>query len=227
MTDITNTNTQDTATPNTAQDTLTSAAKEGQNQSAKTYTQAELDQMMGERAKRAQESTTKKLLSALGLTSEAEIETLKATITEAQSLKQSQMSEAEKANEALKKATQTITDLQAKLTERETFFRQKEISGAVKEAVTAMKANDFDAIYLWAEKYHAEALNAVMGEDDKVDAKALEKLLDAVKKDKPGYFTPVTQHMGSQSNANGYTRPSEAEAMKRASAVNQRIIRGG
>jgi hypothetical protein len=201
--DINATTTQQNPAPTTS----TSTAQEGQNQSAKTYTQAELDLMMGERAKRAQDSATKKLLSALGLTSEAEIDALKATIAEAQTLKKSQMTEVEKAQAERDSIIKERDTLKSQLEQQAAMIREREIQSAVKTAVATMRANDFDAIYLWAEKYHAESLKAVIGDDGKVDAKALERLLEAVKKDKPTYFVAVVNVPGSQSNANGHVNP--------------------
>jgi hypothetical protein len=222
--------TQDNATTtqqNPAPTTSTSTAQEGQNQSAKTYTQAELDLMMGERAKRAQESATKKLLSALGLTSEAEIDALKATIAEAQTLKKSQMTEVEKAQAERDTIIKERDTLKSQLEQQSAAFRQREIRGAVEKAATTLKASDAETVYLYLKEKHADALSALMGDDGTIDPKGLEKLMEIVKKDKPVYFTALVNVPGSQSNANGRYIPSDAEAMKRFSATNQRTIRGG
>jgi hypothetical protein len=221
---MTDTTTQDNVTP-TQQNpapTPTEAVNSGSSNSAK-FTQEHMNAEIGKARKDAREAAIADVLKELGLASKDD---LKATIAEAQTLKKSQMTEVEKAQAERDTIIKERDTLKSQLEQQSAMIREREIQGAVKTAVATMRANDFDAIYLWAEKHHAESLKAVIGDDGKVDAKALERLLEAVKKDKPTYFVATANVPGSQSNATGRYIPSDAEAMKRFSATNQRNIRG-
>lgn len=186
-----------------AQQPGTDGENSGSSNGAK-FTQEHMNAEIGKARKDAREAAIADVLKELGLTSKDD---LKSTIAEAQKLKQSQMSEIEKAQAERDAIIKERDTLLSRLTERETAFRQREIRGAVEKATTAMKVSDFDAIYLWAEKHHSDALNAIMAEDGAIDTKALDKLLDAVKKDKPVYFTPPVQVPGSRSNNDGRVAP--------------------
>jgi vacuolar-type H+-ATPase subunit I/STV1 len=202
-----------TATPATqeqpAQQSATDGVNSGSSNGAK-FTQEHMNAEIGKARKDAREAAIADVLKELGLTSKDD---LKSTIAEAQKLKQSQMSEIEKAQAERDAIIKERDALKGQLDQQAAKILERDIQSAVKAAVTALKANDFDAIYLWAEKHHTEALKAVIGEDGKEDAKALEKLLEAVKKDKPAYFTPANTAYtpGSQSNANGRVAPQNQQ----------------
>lgn len=220
------TNTQDTAAQqqNTAQKPTTDGENSGSSNGARTITQEHMNAEVGKARKEARETAIADMLKELGLASKDE---LKSTVEETRKRKLDEMTEAQKAAAERDTVIKERDTLKAQLEQQAAMIRERDIQGAVKAAVTTMKANDFDAIYLWAEKYHKDALRAVIDDEGKADPKALEKLLEAIKKDKPGYFTANSgQYRGSQSNADGFTKPSEAEALKRASAIYQQLIRG-
>lgn len=206
-----------------AQQPATDRENSGSSNGAK-FTQEHMNAEIGKARKDAREAALADVLKELGLTSKDD---LKSTIAEAQKLKQSQMSEIEKAQAERDAIIKERDTLKSQLEQQAAKIREKEIQSAVKSAVTAMKANDFDAIYLWAEKHHAESLKAVIGEDGKEDPKALEKLLDAVKKDKPHYFTAPAYTPGSRSNAEGKVIQGNGKDQQLASQQLRRQIRSG
>ena len=109
----------ETQTPAAA--TPATTTDNGTGGEGKTFSQAEVDALIGDRAKRATEASTKKLLEALGVT---DVAAAKALLEEAATLKKSQMSELEK--------------LQA---EAEKTRKELEAEKAAKEAALA-KANE-------------------------------------------------------------------------------------
>lgn len=220
--DSTSTTSQDASTP-----TQTGAANPGSTEAR--FTQADVERILSEKLEKAPQREARvraQLLEQLGLT-DADFESAKSAIAEARKRKEDEMSAVEKAQAAIDKANRERDDALARLTQRETAFRQRELARAVEKAATAAKANDAETVYLYLKEKHGEALNAVMGEDGEVDTKTLDALLEKVKQEKAVYFIAPTQALGSISNLGG--RPalsSTTEAMKRASAMNQRIIRG-
>lgn len=189
--------------------TQTGAANPGSTEAK--FTQADVERLINERIERAEKRDARvkaDLLKQLGLADDANFDELKSTIEETRKRKLDEMTDAQKAAAERDTVIKERDTLKAQLEQQAAMIRERDIQGAVKAAVTTMKANDFDAIYLWAEKYHKDALRAVIDDEGKADPKALEKLLEAIKKDKPGYFTANSgQYRGSQSNADGFTKP--------------------
>lgn len=207
-----------------AQQPTTDGANSGSQNSAKLIPQEQANEIAGKARQEGRQSAIADLLKKSGATS---LEDLLSRAAKAAELEQAQMTEAQKAQAIAEKALKERDEALQRLTQREATFRQKELARAVEKAATAAKANDAETVYLYLKEKHGEALNAVMGEDGEVDTKTLDALLEKVKQEKAVYFTAPTQALGSISNLGG--RPalsSTTEAMKRASAMNQRIIRG-
>ncbi len=227
-----------TSTP--AQQTPTSAVTEGSPK--REYTQAELDQMFNERATRASQTTSKKLLDQLGLTSEAEIESLKATIEKGRKAESDELTAAQRAEKLVNDEKKRSDDLAQKLEASETARRNAEIRHAVINAATKLASPDPDLVLLHVRSAHAAELKDLLTEDGVPDQKKLDALMETVKKEKALLFpvadaNPGTQargrthqraagNPGSPSNSGGKPADAAAEALKRASRTNQRIIRG-
>lgn len=120
---------------------------------ARTFTQAEVDALLGERAKRATEASTKKLLETLGVT---DLDAAKKTLEEAEKLRQAQMSELEKAQKAAEKAQAEAAA--AKEAEAAAIARANETllrSAVLAEAAAAGFHNPADA-WLYVDKSKLE-----------------------------------------------------------------------
>lgn len=210
-----------------AQDTSTSTATEGSSQSAKSYTQAEIDTMMGERAKRAHEATMKKFLGALGLASEADLEPLKQTIAKAKERDMADMTESQKAQAERDTAMKKAETLQAQLDAERASIRQDRVTMAFSSAAVALKANNVGDVLRYARDQHADALSDVTDSEGKVDAKKLTTLLDKIKAERLDYFTPAATIPGSMSNHGGRTTPDTTKVQQTAQRDTYRQIKSG
>lgn len=205
--------------------TSTSTATEGQPQ-ARTFTQAELDQIITDRVKRASDSATKKLLDAIGVASVDELPTLKTTIEDARKRAQADMTESEKAKAELDRERKAKDDALTQLNTERAERRNDKIAVSLQSEAAKLKANDAETVLMYAREKHKAALDAVMAEDGVIDAKALTALLEKIKAEKPMYFTAPVTGAGSPSNSGGRVHTGNTDAQKRAHQSNQRLIRG-
>jgi hypothetical protein len=225
MTD--NTHDTNTAAQTPAQQTSTDTASSGQSQSAKTFTQAELDHHAGERAKRAADAAVKKILGKLGVASEDELDPLKTTIEESRKRKLDEMSESEKAKAELEVERKRRETLESELNAERTARRNDTIASHVQSEAAKLKADDTETVLLYAREKHRAALDALMNEDGTMDGKKVAALLEAIKAEKPKYFTaaPTGTHIPSN-QGRGTPAQAQADAQKRAYQTNQKLIRG-
>lgn len=141
----------------------------------KKFTQAEVDRMMGERAKRAGESAIGELLKGLGL---EKPEDLKAIVGEHKKLKDSQLSDLEKANKR-------VAELEPKLSDYETELADLRLQRALGKALQQQKLSfASDA----AEEDVLEHLSRVVQLDAKGVPKNLDDAIKALMKDRPYLF---------------------------------------
>jgi DNA-binding transcriptional MerR regulator len=185
--------------------TLTSAATEGSPK--REYTQAELDDLFRDRAKRAETSTLNRVLKLLGVNSEDELPTLKTTIDKAREIEQANLSASEKAEKAATAALTRAAELEQQLNAERLERRNDKIASALTRAASAMKANDAEDVLLYAKAKHGEALDALIDDSGAVNEKSLTALMDKIKAEKGHYFTPAISVPGSRSNLEGHYRP--------------------
>jgi sulfur carrier protein ThiS len=203
----------------------TDGAISGSSNGAK-FTQEQVNEMVGKTRKEARETAIADLLKELGLTSKDEV---KSTIVEARKRKESELSEAEKLQAERDKAAKERDDAIAERDKERTERRNDKIAAALSTAASKLQAKDTDDVLRYARDKYADELNAMMDESGAIDTKKVDSLLEKIKADKGHYFSDgkaVVQATVIPSNANGRAVNGEAEAMKRASAMNQRIIRG-
>jgi hypothetical protein len=190
--------------------TPTDAAKSGSPK--REYTQAELDDLFQERAKRAETATMNRVLKLLGVTSEAEITTLKTTIDKARELEKSAMTDTQRLeaerDQAKREKEEAIAQRDAERLER----RNDRIASALTSAAGKIKANDTDDVLRYARDKHGEALNTLIDDSGAIDPKKIDTLLEKIKSEKPHYFTAPMHTPGSQSNANGRVAPQQQKA---------------
>lgn len=140
----------------------------------RTFTQAEVDAMLGDRAKRASEASMKKMLEALGV---SDLDTAKATLAEAEKLRQSQMSELEKAQKTAEKLQAELEAEKAAKADALAKAAETQLRSAVlAEAAAAGFHNPADAwLYIDREKLELTEGGEVKGAKAVVEAVAKER----------------------------------------------------
>ena len=191
-----------TTTNNAGATTDTTPAKGGQQPGEAKFTQADVDRIVGERAQRAAEAATNKLLETLGVKSADELKTV---MDAARRRDEADLTEQQRKDKALEKANQERDALQKQLdTEREAR-KQEKVDSIVRAA--AKNAHDANSVLLEIRANHAEALAKVLKDDGTPDERALNDLMSKVKKDRPFLFSGGP---GSPSNAGGRTPDPDA-----------------
>lgn len=125
---------------------------------------------------------------------------LKALLTEAKSLKESQMSELQKAQAALDKANQKAAQAEQKAAELEAARVNDRIDTAIRAAATDARAQYPEDVITWA-RQSGKDLAALIDKDGKLDDKGVKALIDEAKKARPAWFG--SGGPGSPSNAGG------------------------
>lgn len=176
--------------------TETQPDKSGSASDDTTFTQADVNRIASERAKRAEESALKKLYADLGFESGDDLKSLVTAHRAAEEAEKSELEKAqaeiEKARKKAEEAEQRATDLeQARLEDRRDNALLAGLNTAEKPAavLTLIKAT------------YAEDLKTVLGEEGTADAKAVEGLVKKAEAEWPGMFKSGSP--GSQSHSGG------------------------
>ena len=165
---------------------------------ARTFSQDEVNAIVGERARRASESAVSELLKSLGFEKPDE---LKAIVTETRKRKEAEMSEAEKARAEVETVRKQAEELKAALEgERQQRITDRR-DNALAQALTAAQAIDADDALIWLRNKAAEDVAAIVREDGTVDPDGITALVAKVRAEKPHYFRPGGP--GSPSNKGG------------------------
>jgi hypothetical protein len=207
--------------------TQTGAANPGSTEAK--FTQADVDRILKEKLEKAPEREARikaELLKQLGLAEDADFNTLKSTIDKAREIETANLSAVEKAEKVATDALKRAEAAEQKALTIEAERRNDRIASHLLAEASKLKATDAETVLLYARDKHKAELDAIMGEDGALDEGKTKKLLETIKTAKPVYFQAVIQGAGVPSNAGGRAIPSDAEAFKRASMTNQRIIRG-
>lgn len=205
---------QDAPVTPAAQETPTGGQPETQ-----TFTQADLDKMFAARAKQAKQAAQSELLKALGVDS---LDTLKAVLKEATSLKASQMSDAEKLQAKMDKVTKRASELEAELNQERQARREAVRDVAIEKA--AVGAEIPADVVTWAQVHATEELAKTLDDDGAVDESAVKALVEKCRKARPNWFTAGGP--GSPSN-NGGKIPTPAKLDEKAREAAFRSIRRG
>lgn len=202
-------------TPEVATETTTASAADA---NAKTFTQADLDRIINERLKRAEEAATKKALEKLGVES---LDTAAEALKQAKAREQAEMSEIDR----LKKQ---IDDLSKKniahMDQITVMQRQRLIDArdtAIKTALTSARATNADRVFTLIAAERRADLDGVMNESGEIDSKAVEKLVSAAAKEYAEFFRSASP--GSPSNAGGGVPSSDAERIRKTLAQQPKV----
>jgi beta-phosphoglucomutase-like phosphatase (HAD superfamily) len=157
----------------------------------KTYTQAELDKMFGDRAKQARKSAVSDLLTELGVQSTDDLKTALGALK----------AQADKDTTELQKAQKNIADLEKERDQLKGTLKTDRIRRLVERQASALKFNDPEDAYL--------RLKDKLELDDKgEEIPGLDDLLKQLAKDKPylignGQQSPAPNINATQNGAAG------------------------
>jgi hypothetical protein len=167
-------------------------------EAAARFTQEDVDRILADRLKRAEDSVSKRLLEALGVDS---LDTAKNALKAHQDAEESKKSAVDKAEAKAKKLEEQLAQAMEQIKSFGEKERVRTRNMAIQSALTEAKAHDVEDLLIIIENKYATEVAAVLGEDGAVNDKAIEKLMTAVKASHSKYFTP--QSPGSLSNRNG------------------------
>ncbi len=174
-----------------------------------TFTQADVDRIVGERATRAAETATAKLLKELGF---EKVDDLKTTVTSARERADAEKTELQKLQERLdateKKRTEAEDRAKSLEALRLTDARDSAIRAALKDA------DKPDDLLLLIHARMKDDVTNVMADDGALDAKAIDALAEKARKEWPSSFKSAAP--GSQSHTDGRTPEGKAAQTKQA-----------
>jgi hypothetical protein len=174
------------------------------------FTQAEVDVMMGERAKRAAEAAITKLLTDVGYEN---IDGLKKDTVEARKKREAEMSEAQKAQADAEAARKERDEYKATLEAERQQRKIDKRDNAVITAAQKARAQDDRDVLLWAREYQREQLEKAVSEDGTVDEKAVNAIIEACRLARKNWFTGSAP--GSPSNSDGHSpQPDPSKAIQ-------------
>lgn len=149
----------------------------------RTFSQADVDRIIADRLKRAEDATTRRLLEELGVES---TDALRATMQAAREREEAEMSELDK----LRKQLETLEAEKTAAEQRAQEIEQQRKSDMRRHAVRAAlsDAQHPDDVLLWIDANLREAYEAVMSDEGAINDKAVAALVTEVKKQRPTFF---------------------------------------
>lgn len=213
--------TQTNPTQTTPPETLP-GKNEGQGEagSKPTFTQEQLDKIVGERAVQAKKSALSDFLKELGLENPDD---LKKIITERQQQEQASKTELQKAQDQAKTADDKYKALQQQLDAEKAARMADKRNAAVVTAAQKARANAPDDVVLWASAHLPDELAKTIDADGNIDEKAVNALIELVRKERKEWFGGTGP--GSPSNAGGRTPEPSADAKKKAAQAQFQAVR--
>jgi len=148
---------------------------------------------------------------------------LKATLDEYRRVKESQMSEAEKAQAALEAAQKRAEAAEMALKEAQEKARLKDLHEAIRKAAAAAKARYPEDVIAWALS-SGEDLTGLMDSEGAVNEKSLAALVDKARKARPEWFTGTGP--GIPSNSGGHVPDADKAGQALGRRNIARLIRG-
>lgn len=188
-----------------------STDKGGDNGNAgKTFTQQELDAIVGERATRAGDAAVKKLLESLGVEN---AEALKTFVTESKKLQEERLTEAEKQKKAVADAEKKVAEAGAKaqtaLETANTRLMKAAVLAEASKADYKISPSALQDVWLFVEKEQKATLK--LTEDGEVEGVA--EALKAVLKNRQHLIQPTKKP--DLDGDKGKNAQAEDEAIKR------------
>lgn len=206
------------STGNGTQKTDTAQVKGGE----RIFTQEDLDFHAGKRAKQAAQAAINELLKKLGF---ERPEDLESTVTTAKQKQDAEKTELQRYEDKVKALEQKATQAEQKAAEAEALRISDRLDSNIRDAARSVSAQFPDDVVKFIRD--AGELDELVSKEGVVDADKVKKRVEAVKKERPLWFPTVRGNgPGIPSNSGGHSPEPGKDALKRASALSQRTIRG-
>lgn len=167
-------------------------------QQEKTFTQADIDRIINERLRRAEDTAQARLLEALGVD---KLDTAKTQLEDARKRREAEMSETEKEREARLAAEKKLADFQAELQTERTARLHDKRDNALAQALAAAGAIDADEVVTVLKAKSSGDVEALLTAKGELDPDAIKALVDKARAERPHHFRPGG--VGSPSNRSG------------------------
>jgi DNA-binding transcriptional MerR regulator len=188
-------------------------AGQQQESNERLFTQADIDRIVADRAKRAAASERSKLLEDLGVDDPAKV---KAMLDDYRKKQEAEMTEAEKALAEAARYKAEAEAARAELAAANARQAAQQRRRVIESALSKGGANDVDNLSILVNAKLEDKISAVFGEDNAPDDKALTAFVKDVQAAFPAFFG--TAGAGSPSNAGGISPTSKAKAEQEAQA---------
>lgn len=180
----------------------------------KTFTQADMDRIINERLRRAEDTAEARLLERLGVD---KLDTAKAQLEDARKRREADMSETEKEREARVKAEQKLAEFEAQLATERTARLHDRRDNALAQALAAAGAIDADETVTVLKAKNAADIDALLTAKGELDPDAIKALVDKARAERAHHFRPGGP--GSPSNRLGEPPAANMDADSAAAAA--------
>lgn len=171
--------------------------KDGATQDEPTFTQEQVNALMGKTRKDARSTTEKQFLDSLGIEN---IDAIKAILDDNKKRKDAEMSEVEKAQAKIDELNQQLEQEKQARLQAEQQRVQIERNGVIAAALQTAGSQHPEDLILIAESIGVSFASA-WSENGALDQKGLDKAVADLRSKRPSAFTPTTP--GSPSNSGG------------------------
>lgn len=195
---------------------------QGGQQGGKTFTQEELEKVLKERLARAEEAAQKKLLEQIGA---EKLDDVKALLDDKKKRDEAAKSDLQKAQDALARAEQDKKAAEERAAKAEAERIADRVDARIKELAGKANAVEPKDVVKLIRDEHKDDLAKAISAEGVVDDKAIEKILEDVKKARSHWFN--NRGAGSPSNNNGSGSGAVTEQDKKAREANFRRVRRG
>lgn len=186
----------------------------GTSSEAKTYTQADIDNIIKERLSRAEEAHSKKALEKLGI---GNLDEAAEIIKKAKAQEEADKTESQKLADRIAKLEAEKKAADEKLATEQQARIQDKVNSAISAA--AKGAHDAGDVVLLARSQFGEDVGKLVNAEGVIDDKAVIALVEKIKKVKPHMFGSANP--GSPSN-NGGCAPAPGDEAKKEGIKNVR-----
>lgn len=187
------------------------ATSQGNNEGEPSFTQAELDRIVGERAKRAKDVAVKEILEKLGA---SDVDSLTTLVEEARKRKEAEMSEAEKAQALVEKERARAKQLEDELKQLKASQIAQRRDSAFKTALRNAGATNEDDLAILVNAKMSDQLLKVFDDSGNADDGLMEAFIKDVQSKYDNYF--ATSGAGSPSKSGGTPPSNRAHAIEQA-----------
>lgn len=201
----------DNVTPNNS-NAETPVTPQGQSMgdNGNLLTQDEVNKLLGQRAKRAQEATLNSILGELGVDS---LDSIKTLLQDAKAKREAEMSEVEKIQQAQDKAKREAEEYRQKYEALQAQRIADKRNDVIKAALQKAGGQDLDNLLILINVNNSTAMDSIFDGETVSNDKELAKLVSQAQTDFARFF--VTANAGSPSNAGG-TPPSSQQRVDAA-----------